>query len=117
MANSLSASQAIGIFPQFFASKQETLLIGEGGLSLTGRKNNFDIALADGTPLLRAESSIYSNTRKVIDANGNHLFDIEKSRTSAFTDVYVKNPNGQMIMEMRNRFSRESHVRQLFNVY
>lgn len=67
--------------------------------------NNFIITFQDGTPILRVEGSPYSLKKRVLDASGRHLFDIAKSRMHAHTDMFVKDPNGKQIMELKNKFS------------
>ena len=70
--------QALGIWHQFIARQTETLVLREKVMSLSG--DSYDITLASGQPILRIQGKTMSisGRKNVFDMAGNHLFDIIK---------------------------------------
>ncbi|KAF2845895.1 hypothetical protein T440DRAFT_493138 [Plenodomus tracheiphilus IPT5] len=104
MAALAPVSQAIGVFPQFFANGPESIVLREKVLSLTG--DSFSIKLANGTPILQVEGKIMSisGRKKVTDMAGVHLFSIVKEHLHIHATFKVESPNGEKIMEVKSSF-------------
>ncbi|WDK13202.1 hypothetical protein CGRA01v4_04483 [Colletotrichum graminicola] len=96
------ANNAVGIFPQLTAKTNETLILKEKMLSLTG--DSFDIKLANGQPILRVEGKALSisGRKSVYDMSGNHLFDIVKEHLHLHTTFAAQDPQGNKIMEVKS---------------
>jgi len=94
----------IGVFPQFFATAPEAIVLKEKVLSLTG--DSFSIKLAKGTPILQVQGKLLSMSgrKKVSDMAGVHLFSIVKEHLHLHKTFAVENPSGQKIMEVKSSF-------------
>jgi uncharacterized protein YxjI len=92
----------IGVFPQFFARRSETIVLKEKVLSLSG--DDFHVKLADGTPLLRVEGQVMSisDRKRVYDERDNHLFDIVKGHFHVHTTYWLEDPEGNEFMKVKN---------------
>ncbi|KAL6704126.1 hypothetical protein ACN47E_008789 [Coniothyrium glycines] len=104
MAALAPVPQPIGVFPQFFATGPETLVLKEKVISLTG--DSFSVKLANGTPILQVEGKVMSisGRKKVTDMQGNHLFSIVKEHLHIHTTFAVEKASGEKVMEVKSSF-------------
>ncbi|KAI8936661.1 hypothetical protein NX059_007058 [Plenodomus lindquistii] len=104
MAALAPLSQAIGVFPQFFAQGPEAIVLKEKVLSLTG--DSFSIKTTSGVPLLKVEGKMLSisGRKKVTDMSGVHLFSIVKEHLHIHATFKVEGPKGETIMMVKNSF-------------
>ncbi|CAN9295181.1 unnamed protein product [Alternaria sp. RS040] len=98
------APQPIGVFPQFLAAGQETLVLKEKVISLSG--DSFSIKLANGTPVLQVEGKVMSLTgrKKMFDMQGNHLCSIVKEHFHLHSTYVMESAKGDKIMEVKSSF-------------
>ena len=102
---------AVGIFPQFIAHQQTTLVLREKCLSWSG--NDFHIKDAgNGMSVLcvRGKTMSMSGRKEVSDVSGNHLFTIRKELMSVPTSFYCEDPAGNRFLDVTGKFSRKSHT-------
>lgn len=97
--------QGIGVFPQFIAQQPETLVIKEKVLSLSG--DSFSIKTIDGRVIIevKGEKLSLSGRKRVLDPQGNPLFDIRKKHIAIHTTFYCENPQGVKFFEVKSKFS------------
>ncbi|GAW23897.1 hypothetical protein ANO14919_134740 [Xylariales sp. No.14919] len=98
----------LGLFPRFFASQPESLLLREKALSLSG--DSFEIRNSDGELIFRVTSEVspLAGRTHISDTDGNLLFTIRKKFIALHSTFYAEDPNGKVIIEVKGKFSSES---------
>ncbi|KAF4956506.1 hypothetical protein FGADI_3785 [Fusarium gaditjirri] len=94
----------VGIFPAYITTQEETLIVRERTLSLSG--DDFNIRHANGQLIFRVEGQVMSVSRRkrVYDMRGNHLFSIVKELFHIHTTYALENPQGMKFMEVKSNF-------------
>ncbi|KAI0413038.1 DUF567-domain-containing protein [Xylaria grammica] len=95
----------LGLFPRFFASQPESLLLREKALSLSG--DSFEIRNSDGELIFRVTSEVspLAGRTHISDTDGNLLFTIRKKFIALHSTFYAEDPNGKVIIEVKGKFS------------
>jgi uncharacterized protein YxjI len=124
MAQQLQSSPQLGIFPQFCAQQQMTLVMKEKVFSFSG--DDFSVKDQFGNVVIRCEGKALSwsdkkrafpcHTRDVCavltrpttefsDAAGNHLFDLKNKHFHIHKTLEAEDPAGNVLMTVKGKFS------------
>lgn len=97
--------QPVGILPQFYAKKPETIVLKEKIFSLSG--DSFDVKTAEGQNVLRVQGTVFSlsGRKHVTDMQDNALFTIRKELLSIPASFYLEDPHGQKVVTIEGKFS------------
>lgn len=95
-------STQLGLFPQFFARRQESLVVEENALSPSG--GDFVIKNSDGDSLFQVtghKSRFSSHRTHVSDMKRNLLFAIGKKKFGS--GFYAEGADGKSILDIKGR--------------
>ncbi|KAF2085816.1 DUF567-domain-containing protein [Saccharata proteae CBS 121410] len=97
--------QALGLFPQFFAQKSESLILKEKMMSLSG--DSFDIKTVGGVPIFQVKGEAFSlsGRKHVLDMQGNTLFTIRKEHFTIQPLYYAEDVSEKRLFEVKSKFS------------
>jgi uncharacterized protein YxjI len=100
----------LGVIPPFYAQQSTTLILKQKLWSWS--HGDFVIKTTDGTPVLRAEGSAMSLSRRVriSDMNGNLLLVLRTQVFSLLPTFFAQDPSGQEFMRVEGRFSSEFYL-------
>jgi uncharacterized protein YxjI len=96
----------MAVFPQFVARQSESIKLRERLMSLSG--DSFHVELfPSNQPLLivKGETFTLSGRKSVMDAQGNHLFDLRKHKLSIPSSYYAEDPQGNRFFSLEGKFS------------
>jgi uncharacterized protein YxjI len=102
----LPPSEPLGLFNQFVARQDESIVLKERVMSFSG--DSFSINTTSGKPLMQVQRKTFSmGGRKMLtDMGGNHIFTLRKKAFSLGTGTfYAEDPQGNKVFELKGRFS------------
>lgn len=102
----LPPSEPLGLFEQFVAHQDESIVLKERVMSLSG--DSFSIKTISGKPLMQVQGKTFSMSgRKMFtDMKGKHIFTLRRKAFSFGTGTYyAEDAQGDKIFEVKGRFS------------
>ncbi|KAK6340513.1 hypothetical protein TWF696_008839 [Orbilia brochopaga] len=95
----------IAIFPQFVATKTESLLLREKVFSFSG--DSFDITTLEKVPVFKVQGKKLSlSGRKIfMDQQGNELFHLRKEHLAFHSTFYGEDSTGKSLFQVKSKFS------------
>lgn len=102
-------AQPIYRFQGFIAQKQEVICIKEKAFSLTGGdSDSFSITNAAGQAVFQVKGRhvSLSGRKSILDAQGNHLFDMYKEHLRLHTTFVAEIPNGPKFLSIKSAMKR-----------
>ncbi|KAJ7286088.1 tubby C-terminal-like domain-containing protein [Mycena rebaudengoi] len=100
----LQSFPQIGIFPQFCARQQMTLVLQEKAFSFSG--DNFSVKDQGGNTVVKCDGKALSWSDKKVftDAAGNHLFDLKTKHFHIHKTFEAEDAAGNVILTVQGRF-------------
>jgi LURP-one-related len=102
----LPPSEPLAVFQQFIARPNETIVLKERVMSLSG--DSFSIKTTAGRPLMQVKAKkLSAHERKTVtDMRGNHLFTIRKKTfTVGSGTFYAEDPQGHKFFTLKGKWS------------
>ncbi|KAF3905963.1 hypothetical protein ABW21_db0202552 [Orbilia brochopaga] len=98
-------AQQIALFPQFVATKTESLLLREKVFSFSG--DSFDITTLEKVPVFKVQGKKMSlSGRKIfMDQQGNELFHLRKEHIALHSTYYGEDSTGKVLFQVKSKFS------------
>ena len=98
----------IGVLPSFVASRPTTLVLKERILSWSGEDFHIRDVLTNET-VLRVSGKVWSmsGAKKVMDAQGVHLFTIKREKWAMVPSFYAEDPSGGRFLDVIGKWSCE----------
>lgn len=100
---------AIGVFSQFIAYQNTTLVLKEKIMSFSGDDVHIKDA-SNGMSVLRVRGKTMSmsSRKEVSDAQGHHLFTIRKELLTILSSYYCEDPAGNRFLDVQGKWSCKS---------
>ncbi|KAJ7759980.1 tubby C-terminal-like domain-containing protein [Mycena metata] len=104
MAQHLQPSSQLGIFPQFCAQQQMTLVLKEKVFSFSG--DDFAVKDQFGNVVIRCQGKAlsWSDKKEFSDTAGNHLFDLKNKHFHIHKTLQAEDPTGNVLMTVKGHF-------------
>ncbi|KAJ7622103.1 tubby C-terminal-like domain-containing protein [Roridomyces roridus] len=103
MQQLLDPSPPLGLFPQFVAQQQMTLVLKEKVLTWSGE--DFSVKDQWGSVVVRCEGKLFSisDQKKFVDASGNHVFTLKNKIWHIHKTMEAEDLAGNVILKLRGK--------------